>query len=142
MAMSSGLAANRLARLALYLNQFDFQIEHRRAAGHQNSNALRRLPLGEDELFDNKERAGDVDVVPAISTFTSQMGTLDSAALQKETARDAVIPQVMRFAREGWLQKNYNVQIEKHQKIANSLSTLHGCFLHGSRVVIPSTLRP
>ena len=138
---SSGMVANRLARWALYLNQFDFQIEYRKTADHQNADALSGLPLGEDELFDEEENAGDVDVVCAISTLTFQMAILDPAALQKETARDAVIPQVMSFTREGWPQKNNNVDIEKYRKLADSLSTLHGCLLYGARVVIPNTLR-
>ena len=65
--------------------------------------------LGEDELFDEEESVGDVGVVSAISTLTFQMGTLDPAALQKKTARDAVIRQAMRFTRDGWPQKNNNV---------------------------------
>ena len=48
----------------------------------------------------------------------------------------------MRFTREGWPQKNNNVDIEKYRKLANFLTTLHGCLLYGTRVVIPSTLRP
>ena len=139
---SSGMVANRLARWALYLKQFDFQIEYRKTADHQNADALSRLPLGDDELFDEEESAGDVDVVCAISTLTFQMGTLDPAALQKETARDAVISQVMRFTRKGWPQKNNNVDVEKYRKLADSLSTLHGCLLYGTRVVIPNTFRP
>ena len=101
---------------------------------------MSRLPLGEDELFDEEESAGDVDVVCAISTLTFQMAILDPAALQKETARDAVIPQVMSFTKEGWPQKNNNVDIEKYRKLADSVSTLHGCLLYGTRVVIPNTL--
>ena len=102
------------------------------------------LPLG-DELFDEEESAGDVDVVCAISTLIFQMGTLDPVALQKGTARDAAIPQVMGFTREGWSQKNNNIDVEKYRKLADSLSTLHGCLLYGTRgtrVVIPSTHRP
>ena len=64
------MVVNRLARWALYLNQFDFQIEYRRTTDHPNADALSRLPLGEDELFDKEESAGDVDVVCAISTLT------------------------------------------------------------------------
>ena len=71
---SSGIVANRLARWALYLNQFDFQIEYQKAADHQNADALSRLPLGEDELFDEEESAGEDDVVCAISILTFQMG--------------------------------------------------------------------
>ena len=48
----------------------------------------------------------------------------------------------MRFTREGWLQKNNNVDVEKYRKLADSQSTLHGCLLYGTRVVNPSTLRP
>ena len=129
-----------MARWALYLNQFDFQIAYRRTADHQTADALSRLPLGEDELFDEEKSAGDVGVV--ISTLTFQMGTLDPAALPKETARDATIPQIMRFAREGWPQNNNNVDVEKYRKLADSLSILHGCSLYGTRDVIPSTLRP
>ena len=70
------------------------------------------------------------------------MGTFDPATLQKETERDAVSPQVMRFTREAWPQKNNNVDVEKYRKLADILSTLHGCLLYGTRVVIPSTLCP
>ena len=128
--------------MGIVLNQFDFQIEYRKTADHQNADALSRLPLGEDELFDEEESAGDVDVVCAILTLTFQMETLDPAALQKKRARNAVIPQVMRFTREEWPQKNNNEDIEKYRKLADSLSTLHECLLYGTRVVIPNTLRP
>ena len=134
------MVANRLARWALYLNQFDFQIEYRRTADHQNADALSRLPLRENELFDEEESAGEANVVCAISTLTFQMGILDPAAQQKETARDSFIPQVMRFTREGWPQKKNKVDVEKYRKLANSLSTLNGCLLYGTRVVIPNTL--
>ena len=45
---SSGMVENRLAHWGLYLNQFDFQIEYRRTADHQNADALSRLPVGKD----------------------------------------------------------------------------------------------
>ena len=66
------------------------------------------------------------------------MGILDPAALQEETAKDAVIPQVMR---EEWQRKNNNVDVEKYRKLADFLSTLHGCLLYGTRVLIPGKLR-
>ena len=40
------LAANRLARWALFLNQFQYTIEYRKTAHHSNADALSRLPQG------------------------------------------------------------------------------------------------
>lgn len=138
---SSGLVANRLARWALFLNQFDFQIEYRNTSRHQNADALSRLPHGEDENFDKEESADDVDIVCAISNLSFQIQAPDPGSLQKETAKDPVLSRVIRFTREGWPQNTNDVDLEKFRKLADSLTTLHGCLLYGTRVVIPSTIR-
>ena len=53
---SSAMVANRLARWALFLNQFDFDVEYRRTTTlHQNADALSGLPQGENEQFDEEE---------------------------------------------------------------------------------------
>ena len=69
---SSAMVANGLARWALFLNQFDFDVEYRRTTLYQNAYSLSRLPQGEDEHFDEEESSGDADVVCAINTLTSQ----------------------------------------------------------------------
>ena len=127
------MAIRSLARWALYLNQLISRLSIEGLLTIKMQMLLGRLPLGEDELFDEEESAGDVDVVCVILTLTFQMGTLDPATLQKETARDAVIPQVTRFTREGWPQKNNDVDVEKYRKVAASLSTLRGCLLYGTK---------
>ena len=125
----------------MYLNHFDFQIEYRSTADHQNEDALSRLPLGENQLFDEEESAGNADIICAISTFTFHTQTTDPNGLQKKTTRDDVILQLIRFTREEWPLNTNNIDVEKFQKLTDFLSTLHGCLLYGTRVVIASKLR-
>ena len=68
-----GLAANRLARWALFLSQFTYTIEYRKTDLYKNADALGRLPSGEDPAFDNEESEEDVDVVCAIHALESQL---------------------------------------------------------------------
>ena len=91
------LAANRLARWALYLNQFDYVIEYRKTSDHKNADALRRLPATEDTDFDREESDSDVDVVCQIETLSMQVTGTDAASLRKESAKDPVLSKVMRY---------------------------------------------
>ena len=96
------LAANRLARWALLLNQYTYTIEYRKTSLHGNADALSRLPSGPDNDFDGEEKEADVDIVCAIKTIDSQLNPTDPGVLSKESSRDPVTAAVMRFTREGW----------------------------------------
>jgi len=143
------LAANRLARWALLLNQYNYKIEYRKTNDHGNADALSRLPQGPDDIFDGEETDADIDTICTIKLISMQIKPLDSTLLIKETSKDPVLANVMRYTREGWPSKSstdYDASkgycIDDFRKIRNSLSTVHGCLLHGSRVVIPTSLQP
>ncbi|KAK3754202.1 hypothetical protein RRG08_028167 [Elysia crispata] len=57
------LAANRLARWAVTLSQYDYSIEYRQSSKHGNTDALSRLPSGPDTAFDEREGDADIDSV-------------------------------------------------------------------------------
>ena len=137
------LAANRLARWALWLNQFDYKIEYRQTAKHGNADALSRLPCGGDTDFDREESGEDLDMVCAIRVLSLQVTPLDSNILRRESGIDPVIATVMRYVKEGWPSKQADIDEEakKFLKLSDSLSTCNGCLIHGSRVVIPQSLQ-
>eukprot|EP00731_Ephydatia_muelleri_P019387 Em0012g212a len=141
------LAANRLARWALMLNQYQYSIEYRKTSEHGNADALSRLPAEADTSFDGEENEADVDVVCAIRTIGQQLNPTDPGVLARESANDPVISNVIRCTREGWPERIPEIQtkdysMENFKKISMSLSVAHGCLLNGSRVVIPSSLQP
>ena len=140
------LAANRLARWALMLSQYQYTIEYRKTSDHGNADALSRLPVGPDAQFDEEEEMADVDTVCTIKTIGLQLNPMDPGILAKESGKDPVIANVMRYTREGWPpNKGSEVEtkgdMEIYRKLAISLSTAHGCLLYGSRVVIPPSLQ-
>ncbi len=134
------LAANRLARWALQLSQYDYTIEHRSTKHHQNADALSRLPMGPDAEFDKVEDEEDVDIVCAIHTISRQLNPTDQGVLTKETTKDPVLAAVMRYTTEGWPNKQDIIGVE-YKKLADSLSVTEGCLLYGSRVIIPLSLQ-
>ena len=139
------LAANRLARWALLLNQYNYSIECRKTSLHGNADALSRLSSGPDNDFDGEENEADVDMVRAIKAIDSQLNPTDPGVLAKASSRDPVIANVMRFTREGWpplTETQDQAGMEDFRRISSSLSTtVHGCLLYGSRVVIPRSLQ-
>nr|KAG5698933.1 hypothetical protein BaRGS_024854 [Batillaria attramentaria] len=138
------LAANRLARWALWLNQFDYTIEYRKTADHGNADALSRLPSVDDIDFDREESGEDTDMVCAIRVLSLQVKPFDANILRQESGKDPVIATVMRYVREGWPLKHaeINEEVRKFQKLSDSLSICHGCLIYGTRVVIPQSLQP
>ena len=89
-----------------------------------------------------------MDMVCTIKTISLQLNPMDQGVLAKESSKDPVIARVMCYTREGWPPQlrsegdsSVDCLVETFRKLSVSLSTIHGCLLLGSRVVIPPSLR-
>ena len=79
------------------LNQYDYTIEYRNTKQHGNADALSRLPQGPDSNFDREESDADIDTICTIKTISMQIKPVDSELLAKETAKDPVLTNVIRY---------------------------------------------
>ena len=134
------MAANRLARWALLVHQYDYTVEYRRSKDHGNADALSRLPFSNDTSFDGEEKEDDVDSVCLVRTISRQINPDNPLLVVRETAKDPILSQLMRFVKEGWPHA-FSEELKDFKKLENSLSTENGCVFYGLRVIIPSTLR-
>ena len=134
------MAANRLARWALLVHQYDYTVEYRRSKDHGNADALSRLPFSNDTSFDGEEMEDDVDSVCLVRTISRQINPDNPLLVVRETAKDPILSQLMRFVKEGWPHA-FSEELKDFKKLENSLSTENGCVFYGLRVIIPSALR-
>jgi len=102
------LAANRLARWDLLLNQFDYKIEYRKTTDHGNADALSRLTTVQDAQFDEEESVDDTLTVCAIKEVCNKVQSSGDFQLKRESNMDPIISKVLRYTREGWPPKKEN----------------------------------
>ena len=92
-----------------------------------------------DTSFDGEEMEDDVDSVCLVRTISRQINPDNPLLVVRETAKDPILSQLMRFVKEGWPHA-FSEELKDFKKLENSLSTENGC-VYGLRVIIPSTLR-
>ena len=93
-----------------------------------------------DTSFDGEEMEDDVDSVCLVRTISRQINPDNPLLVVRETAKDPILTQLMRFVKEGWPHA-FSEELKDFKKLENSLSTENGCVFYGLRVIIPSTLR-
>ena len=93
-----------------------------------------------DTSFDGEEMEDDVDSVCLVRTISRQINPDNPLLVVRETAKDPILSQLMRFVKEGWPHA-FSEELKDFKKLEKSLSTENGCVFYGLRVIIPSTLR-
>ena len=142
------LAANRLARWALTLSQYDYVIEFRKSSDHGNADALSRLPAGHDDIFDKEESEADTDSVCLIKQISLQIRATDPGVIARESQKDPTVSTVMRYCQEGWPSPTNKTHMNSDaanlaafKNIQDSLSVESNCLFYGSRIVVPKILQ-
>ena len=68
----------------------------------------------------------DVDSVCLVRTISRQINPDNPLLVVRETAKDPILSQLMRFVKEGWPHA-FSEELKDFKKLENSLSTENGC---------------
>ncbi|XP_031570808.1 uncharacterized protein K02A2.6-like [Actinia tenebrosa] len=133
------LAAARIKRWALILSAYSYKIKHISSKENACADYLSRAPLQEPpDLSDLPEQE---DVLLIDEELLSQL-PLTAKTVASETQKDPCLAKVLQSTREGWPSKCDDDKLQPYFSRKTELTVEQGCVLWGSRVVIPSTLRP
>ena len=129
------LAAARMQRWALFLSAYSYTIRFRPTQAHGNADALSRLPMPDTTPIGNPSdpsifNLAQVEALP-----------IDVSALSAATKADPVLSVVLKFLRTGWPSAVPN-EILPYWHKREDLSVEGDCLLRGTRVIIPTSLRP
>jgi len=127
------IAAMRMQRWAAILAAYTYDIKYRRSGDHGNADAMSRLPQTCHRIHCEQ-----------LNLFhTEHFGELPVTRehVKRETVSDALLSQVCQYVHTGWPQGDSG-HLSRYHQIRNELSIDAGCLLRGTRLVIPTTLRP
>ena len=123
-------ASGRIQRWALLLSSYEYSITFRPTHKHGNADAMSRLPV--PETTENEQIPTEL----VLLMETLENSPVTAKDIRDWTAKDPQLSRVYNYVQSGWAE-----QIEPELKIFHSmrdeLSTLNGCILRGSRVVVP-----
>ena len=129
------IAASRVARWALFMQQYDYKIEYRPTAQHSNCDMMSRFPV------EGKHSEATDEVTAAFSVSLQDTG-LDADLVARETKRVPILSKVLHYVMDGWpvkmdVEGDLKVLWNRHEELTVEL----GCITLGIRVVVPSKLR-
>ncbi|KAG8233479.1 hypothetical protein J437_LFUL014361, partial [Ladona fulva] len=96
--------------------------------------------LGCDTYLDVEEEKADVRVVCEVRDLSLRLDPIKPNLLHKESGRDPNF-QILRYVIEGWPRSD-STDTKHFKKLEDFLTVDNGCLFYGTRVVIPTILRP
>lgn len=136
--------ANRLQRWALILLAYDFKIVYKNTNNFGYADALSRLieqnrpTEKEDFVIASIKFEADINqvLINSIKHFP-----ITSELVSKETSKDLLLQQVIKFMQSTWPVKIENKFLKNFHNRKDSLSLIKNCIMLGNRIVIPVALQ-
>nr|XP_050033479.1 uncharacterized protein K02A2.6-like [Dermacentor andersoni] len=119
------------------LSAYDYEIEYRRAEKLSNADAFSRLPLRASKEEEEEQRlwkVGMLEMAPEVTWYSRKVASF--------TSRDKLLARVCNWVQRGWPEGKLPEECAAFVIRKHELSVYQGCFLWGSRVVIPEPVRP
>ena len=126
----SQTASSRIQRWALTLSAYQYTIRHKSGVTLSNADALSRLPRPTTTSGDCQPG----DLTHLIDHLSAT--TVDATRIKDWTSKDPVLSNIRKCVLVGWPDE-VNPELKPFRSRWQELSTLDGCVLWGSRVVVP-----
>ncbi|XP_026569427.1 uncharacterized protein K02A2.6-like, partial [Pseudonaja textilis] len=123
----------RMTRWTLFLAAYSFKLVHRPGKNLSHADALSRCPL--------PVPVEDPAPIHAIFEVNELKLPVTAEDIATHSKKDRVIAQVLDWVGRGWPETQYTSDFTPFKIRKQELSSLQGCLLWGTRVVIPATLR-
>ena len=123
------MVTSRRQRWAIFLSEFDYDIEYRETGKHSNADFCSRFPM---DIAD-EEPETDFDVIGEVSAVEEPFL---AAGIAEETARDPVLSKVMDGLINGF-RGEQKPALKPYLKILDELSVEKGVIKRNGRAVIP-----
>ena len=130
------MTAGRITRWAIFLMNYQYDIQYRNTREHLNADMLSRLPRQVAHPVVAKNEFADM------FTLTLSETLLNAELVANETRKDPILSKVMDYTLNGW-PKNLKCEgdLKAFWSRRDELSHELGCLTWGARVVIPVKLR-
>ena len=125
------MASARIQRWALTLAAYQYNIRYKPGKTLNNADALSRLPRPVTTT-DDCSPAEHTHLICHLSSTS-----IDAGRIKQWTARDPLLSQVLRYVQTGWPNELPDEKYKPFVSRKDELSSLNGCILWGSRIVIP-----
>ena len=127
------MASARVQRWALILGAYNYSISYKPGSEMSHADALSRLPLPGHPCYSS------VPVPEELNHLIHQLSATIVTATQIRdwTNRDPTLSRVRRFVTTGWTITDPDSSLIPYYTRRHELSTIDGCVLWGSRVVVP-----